>query len=279
MTNEASVVGSVLSLWRYPVKSMMGEELNATEIIEQGLLGDRAYALVDTATGKIVSAKNPKRWGQMFDFQAALAESPQKGKTLPSVKITLPDGSLVLSDDAEIDQLLSDVLGREIKLLTAAPAKPSLEEYWPVIEGLPYQDTVTDEATLSNTFFDLATVHLLTTATLDRLQELTPTSEFETRRFRPNLVIKSPNSEKSFVENDWIGHMLAIGNEVRISVPGPCPRCVMTTLAQGELLKDISILRTAVQHNQGNVGIYGTVVQGGTVRRGDTVNLIENGEL
>lgn len=273
MTNEASVVGSVLSLWRYPVKSMMGEELNATEVIEQGLLGDRAYALVDTATGKIVSAKNPKRWGQMFDFRAALAESPQKGKTLPSVKITLPNGSLVLSDNAEIDQLLSDVLDREIKLLTAAPAKPSLEEYWPVIEGLPYQDTVTDEATLSNTFFDLATVHLLTTATLDRLQELTPTSEFETRRFRPHLVIKSPNSEKSFVENDWIGHMLAIGNEVRISVTGPCPRCVMTTLAQGELLNDISILRTAVQHNQGNVGIYGTVVQGGTVRRGDTVNL------
>lgn len=272
-SSVVSLVGSVASLWRYPVKSMMGEELNATYIAQQGLLGDRAYAMVDTATGKVVSAKNPKKWGQMFDFRAALAEPPQKGKTLSSVKITLPDGSVVMSDAASVDQLLSRVLGREVKLLTAAPAKPSLEEYWPTVEGLPHQNTVTDEATLDHTFFDLATVHLLTTATLDRLQELTPTSRFETRRFRPNLVIKPTNSEKSFIENDWIGHTLAIGDEVRISITSPCPRCVMTTMAQGELPNDTSVLRTAVQHNQGNVGIYGSVVQGGTVRRGDAVRL------
>lgn len=273
MASVASVVGSVVSVWRYPVKSMMGEELNATEVAEQGLLGDRAYALIDTATGKVVSAKNPRRWGQMFDFRAALVSSPQNGKTLPEVKITLPDGSLVISDTVEVNQILSSVLGREVKLETAAPSKPSLEEYWPTVEGLPHQDTVTDEATLSNTFFDLATVHLLTTATLDHLQELTPTSRFETRRFRPNLVIKPTNSEKEFVENDWIGHTLVIGDEVRLSITGPCPRCVMTTMAQGELPNDTSILRTAVQHNQGNVGVYARVVQGGTVRREDAVRL------
>jgi uncharacterized protein YcbX len=252
---------------------MMGEELNATEVAEQGLLGDRTYALIDTATGKVVSAKNPRRWGQMFDCRAALVELPQKGKTLPSVKITLPDGSLVMSDAVEVNQILSSVLGREVKLETGAPSKPSLEEYWPTIEGLPYQDTVTDEATLSSTFFDLATVHLLTTATLDRLQELTPTSRFETRRFRPNLVIKPTTSENDFIENDWIGHTLAIGDEVRLNITGPCPRCVMTTMAQGELPNDTSILRTSVQHNQGNVGVYASVVQGGTVRRGDAVRL------
>ena len=273
MASVASVVGSVVSLWRYPVKSMMGEELNATEVAEQGILGDRAYALVDTTTGKVVSAKNPRKWGQMFEFRAALAESPQLGKMLPSVKMTLPDGSLVMSDAVEVNQILSSVLGHEVKLETAAPSKPSLEEYWPTVEGLPHQDAVTDEATLSNTFFDLATVHLLTTATLDHLQELTYTSRFETRRFRPNLVIKPTSSEKGFVENDWIGHTLAIGDEVRLNITGPCPRCVMTTMAQGELPDDTSILRTAVQHNQGNVGIYASVVQGGTVRRGDAVRL------
>ncbi len=138
---------------------------------------------------------------------------------------------------------------------------------------MPHSDTVTDEATLSNTFFNLGTVHLLTTATLDRLQELSPTSRFETRRFRPNLVIKPINSDKSFVGNDWIGYTLAIGDRVRISTTCPCPRCV-TTMAQGELLDDTSILRTAVQHNQGNVGIYGTVVQGAIVRQGDAVSLL-----
>lgn len=273
MVSIASAVGSVVSLWRYPVKSMMGEELNATEVAQQGLLGDRVYALVDTMTGKVVSAKNPRRWGKMFDCRAALAESPHQDKAIPSVKITLPDGSSVMSDAIEVNQILSHILEREVKLGTAAPSKPSLEEYWPTIEGLPHRDTVTDEATLDNTFFDLATVHLLTTATLDRLQELTPTSRFETRRFRPNIVIKPTNSDKSFIENDWIGHTLAIGDRVRISITCPCPRCVMTTMAQGELPDDTSILRTAVQHNQGNVGIYGTVVQGGIVRRGDLVRL------
>lgn len=274
MANAASLVGSVVSMWRYPVKSMMGEELNATEVAEQGLVGDRAYALVDTVTGKVVSAKNPSRWGQMFDFRAALAESPHRGQTLPSVKITLPDGSLVVSNADQVNQILSSVLGHEVKLETAAPSKPSLEEYWPSVEGLPHQDTVTDEATLSNTFFDLATVHLLTTATLDHFQGLTPTSRFETRRFRPNLVIEPTNSEKGLVENAWIGHTLEIGDEVRLAITGPCPRCVMTTMAQGELPDDTSILRTAVQHNQGNVGIYASVVQGGTVRRGDAVKLV-----
>lgn len=266
-------VGSIVSVWRYPVKSMMGEELNAAEVAEQGLLGDRVYALIDTATGKVVSAKNPSKWGQMFDFRAVLVESPQKGKTLPSLKITLPDGSLVMTDAVEVNQILSNVLGREVKLENTAPSKPNLEEYWPTVEGLPHQDTVTDEATLANTFFDLATVHLLTTATLDRLQELAPTSRFETRRFRPNLVIKPTDSKKDFVESDWIGQVLAIGDEVRLNITGPCPRCVMTTMAQGELPKDTSILRTAVQHSQGNVGVYASVVQGGMVRRGDAVKL------
>ncbi len=273
MTITASVVGSIVSLWRYPVKSMMGEELNATEITEYGLLGDRAYALVDSATGMVVSAKNPRKWGKMFDFRASLVESQQLGKKLPSVKITLPDGSLVMGEGVDVNQILSDVFGRSVKLETTAPKQPSLEEYWPTVEGLPHQDTVTDEATLSSTFFDLATVHLLTTATLDRLQELTPTSRFETRRFRPNLVIEPINCEQGFVENDWIGHTLAIGDEVRLQISGPCPRCVMTTMAQGELSNDFSILRTAVQHNSGNVGIYASVVQGGKVRRGDRVRL------
>ena len=273
MLSAPSVVGSVVSLWRYPVKSMMGEELNATNIAEQGLLGDRAYALVDSATGKIVSAKNPRRWPKLFDFRAALVEPPGTGTQIPPVQITLPDGTPIRSEAEDTNQVLSNVLGREVKLETAAPAQPSLEEYWPDMEGLPNRETVTDESTLASTFFDLATVHVLTTATIDRLQELSPSGRFETRRFRPNIVISPTAGEKEFVENEWIGHTLAIGEEVRLSITGPCPRCVMTTLPQGDLPNDPSILRTAVQHNQGHVGIYASVLRGGTIRRGDSVRV------
>jgi uncharacterized protein YcbX len=147
------------------------------------------------------------------------------------------------------------------------------EEYWPDIEGLDHWDTVTDFGLPEATFFDCALVHLLTTATLDRLRELYPQGRFEVRRFRPNIVVETANDDKDFVENAWIGQILALGDAVRLSITGPCPRCVMTTLPQGDLPRDTGILRTAAQHNRANVGVYASVVQGGKVRRGDSVRL------
>ena len=87
------------------------------------------------------------------------------------------------------------------------------------------------------------------------------------------MVIESANGGTDFVENAWIGRTLAIGDAVRLSITGPCPRCVMTTLPQGDLPRDVGILRTAAQHNQANVGVYASVVQGGKVRRGDSASL------
>jgi uncharacterized protein YcbX len=115
--------------------------------------------------------------------------------------------------------------------------------------------------------------HILTTATLDRLRDLYPQGRFEVRRFRPNIVVQPSSGEKTFVENAWIGHTLAIGDQVRLNITGPCPRCVMTTLSQGDLPRDPGILRTAAQHNQVNVGVYAAVVRGGTIRRGDPLRL------
>jgi uncharacterized protein YcbX len=264
---------TVVSLWRYPVKSMMGEDLNAADLTERGLLGDRAYALVDRSDGKVASAKNPRKWPTLFDFRAAFAAPPRPGEPLPPVRITLPNGDLVSSEQGDRDQLLSHVLGREVALTTSAPDAPSLEEYWPDIDGLAHRETVTDESTLARTFFDLAFLHLLTTATLDRLRELYPQGRFEARRFRPNIVVDLGSGERSFAENAWIGHTLAIGEDVRLRITGPCPRCVMTTLAQGDLPKDPGILRTAAQHNDVNVGVYAEVLQSGTIRRGDAVRL------
>jgi len=264
---------TVVSFWRYPVKSMMGEELNAADITERGVLGDRAYALVDRSDGKVASAKNPRKWPALFDFRAAYVHPPRPGEKLPPVRITLPNGTVVTSEQGDLDQLLSDALGRRVALETRAPETPHLEEYWPDMEGLAHREVVTDEATLAGTFFDLAVLHLLTTATIDRLRELYPQGRFEVRRFRPNIVVEIPSGEKSFVENGWVGRTITLGDEVRLRITEPCPRCVMTTLPQGDLSKDPGILRTAAQHNQVSVGVYAAVLRGGTIRRGDPVRL------
>jgi hypothetical protein len=252
---------------------MMGEELNATEVTQHGLLGDRAYALVDQITGKIASAKNPRKWPTLFDFRATFMEPPLDEERIPPVRITLPNGVVVTSDGEDVNQVLSSELGREVALQKKAPDSPSLEEYWPDIDGLANRETVTDEATLAGTFFDGAVIHLLTTATIDHLRELYPQGRFEVRRFRPNIVVALSGSERGFVESDWVGRTLAIGDTVRIKITRPCSRCVMTILPQGDLPKDSGIFRTAVQHNQANVGIYGTVLQDGTIRRGDPINV------
>src|SRR6266487_990157 len=129
-----TVLGSIVSLLRYPVKSMMGEELNAAEVTKRGLLGDRAYALVDTSEGKVASAKNPRKWPQLFDFRAALTNVPRTDAKLPPVRLTLPDGTIVNSEQPDVHQILSKVLKREVTLC-ALPDRRTVtaEEYWPDI--------------------------------------------------------------------------------------------------------------------------------------------------
>lgn len=266
-----TTAGEVLALWRYPVKSMRGEELDAVEIGARGLLGDRAYALIDAEDGRIASAKSPRKWGRLLDCRATFVEPPTPDAPSPPVQITLPDGSTVRSDDPDADRQLSEAFGRTVRLTAAAPENPVLEEYWPDIEGLPRRDTFTDEAMPPGTFFDLAMVHLLTTATLEALRRLEPASRFEPRRFRPNLLVALPGDVMGFAEDHWIGRTLTVGESVRLDVTGPCPRCVMTTLPQDDLPKDPAILRTAARHHDGNLGVYASVAGGGPVRRGDRI--------
>jgi uncharacterized protein YcbX len=286
MSDGTQLAGKVATLWRYPVKSMLGEELNAAEVTARGLLGDRAYALVDAADAKVASAKNPRKWPRLFDFRAAYVDLPRAGAPVPPVRITLPDGTEVTSEQADLDQVLARALNRDVTLETAErdrrkavessspnPWTSVVEEYWPDLEELDYRDTVTDFDLPEGTFFDSAAVHLLTTASLDRLRELYPQGRFEVRRFRPNIVIEAASGVHGFVENAWIGRTLAIGDAVRLSITGPCSRCVMTTLPQADLPRDVGILRAAARHNKANVGVYAVVVRGGSIRRGDHVTL------
>lgn len=274
MSHEAqTAAGSIVSLWRYPVKSMMGEELNAVVVTPGGVLGDRVFALLDAENGKVVSAKNPRKWPRLFEFRAAYVEPPEPGGPLPPVRITLPDGTTVTTAEERVAEAVSAALGRRVTLAAQPPDQPQLEEYWPDMAELDHQDTVTDEAMPPQTFFDAAAIHVLTTGTLDALRRSYPEGRFEVRRFRPNIVVEPASPEPGFVEDAWLGRTVRFGDEVRIRVEGPCPRCVMTTLAQGDLPRDPGVLRTAAQQHKAHVGVYAKVLQGGAIRRGDAVEL------
>jgi uncharacterized protein len=283
-TNTAT--GTVVSLWRYPVKSMMGEELNSSYITERGLVGDRTYAVLDKQTGKVASAKNPRKWGKLFDFRSMFIDSPRNdvNDILP-VRITFPDGSNILSnhhqkdDDIIIDSNLSKAFNREVTLIKASGfEKPSYEEYWPDIDGLAQREIVTDEAMPPKTFFDVAVIHILTTSTINRLRELYPEGRFEVRRFRPNIVVVESDysrEKNDFIENSWVGKKLTIGKDIVLKVTAPCTRCVMITLPQGDRPRDLGILSTVARYNQVHVGVYASVHNGGTIHRGDSIRLEE----
>jgi uncharacterized protein len=269
-----SQIGIIAAIHRYPVKSMMGEELNSTRVGSKGLLGDRVFSVADPATGKIASAKNPSKWPGLFSYRAAFI-APLNNVTLPPAQITFPDGSSVSTADEQIENKLSASLGKPVRFLAGATATGTLEEYWPDIEGLARRDVVTDEAMPPGTFFDCAAVHFLTTATIDSLRCSYLEGRFESRRFRPNFVIETLPELQGFPENQWGEKLISIGNEVKLKITGPCGRCVMTTLAQGDLPKDTGILKAAARSNQARVGVYASVLQGGDVKRGDIVS-IEN---
>jgi uncharacterized protein len=274
VNKSQTATGTVVSVWRYPVKSMLGEELDASYVTERGLVGDRAYALVDEETGKVASAKNPRKWEKLFDFRSVFIDHPQVAENIPHIRITLPDGTQVFSSqDKDIDYTLSKALGRDVRLMKANLDKPSYEEYWPDIEGLAQREKVTDEAMPPRTFFDIAVIHLLTTSTINRLRGLYPEGRFEVRRFRPNIVVESASREKDFIENSWIGKKITIGEDIVLRVMGPCTRCVMITLPQGDLPRDSGILRTVAKYNRVNVGVYASVLRSGTIHRGDLVRL------
>ena len=251
---------------------MLGEELNSAEVTERGLVGDRQFAVVDRETGKIAGAKNPRKWGNFFDFRAAYTEPPRAGSELPEVRLTLPDGSHATSEQPDLEQRLSHALGREVAFARAQSDRGRQGRGVLARHGRSRLPRHGHGLRLAGRHvLRSRRGHLLTTGTIDRLRELYPEGRFEARRFRPNIVVST--AERGFVENEWIGQTVAIGDEVRLEITGPCGRCVMTTLSQGDLPKDPGILRTAAQNNNAKVGVYAGVVAGGTIRRGDPVTV------
>jgi uncharacterized protein YcbX len=293
-------VGTIRALWRHPVKSMQGEDLDAVDLTEGGVIGDRAFALRDKKTGKVASAKHPKLWPNLLACRAAFVDATRPDGELPPVRIELADGNAVLSDAPDVDAVLSRFFGREVELAHAAQNGYTIDQYHPDEENYDpdgHRDEVVEarlgaalfnerglpSAVPERAFFDAFPLSVLTTSSLDRLGELEPQSLFDARRFRMNVIVETPAG--GFVENEWLGRTLAIGDDVRIGVAQPDARCVMPSLAQGDLPKDSHILKALVRHNMIDVagalypcaGVYAVAEATGAIRRGDHVSLVAGG--
>ncbi|MYQ99641.1 MOSC domain-containing protein [Streptomyces sp. SID6137] len=277
-------MGTVTALRRYPVKSMLGEALTAVRVDERGLAGDRMFAVLDTA-GAIGSAKHPRKWEPLLRCHGRLT-GPD------AVRVELPDGTVLSAGAAELDARLSDLLGRQVAVSDKPPEHGALERAVPGYEGgLPdvlrakaspdeTGDLITSGRVAPGTFFDYGTVHLVTTASLRRLQQSYPAGDFAPRRFRPNLVIDLPGGP-GFAEDSWPGATLRIG-EALFRVRVPTPRCVVPTLRHGELPADPGIMRTVAREHRvpvltlgplSCVGVYLDVLEPGTVRTGDPMTM------
>jgi MOSC domain-containing protein len=293
----SGIVGTVAELWRFPVKSMQGEKIERTELGGRGLAGDRAYALIDADTGKVASAKSVKHFPNLLECRAAFVEPPGPGAEPPPVRMSLPDGTSVNSDSRDVDRVLSTFFRRNVRLARAAPEDFKIDMYYPDVENLDpegHRDTFVEQKLGSaffaqvglpspvpaGAFFDLFPVSLLTTSTLGQLREHRPLTRFDQRRFRMNVIVAT--KEAGFVENEWVGRGVAIGDAARLRVALPDSRCVMTTLAQGDLPGDTDVLRTLTTHNRVQVGpgrllpcagVYAVVEAPGSIGTGDRVAL------
>lgn len=285
-------------LWQYPVKSMQGVEVDEILLGPGGVAGDRAYGFVDVETGRLASAKRPRRFGPLLDCRARFLTPPAVGGDSPPVEVIFPDGTVFRTDGddgAELTRRAAELLGREVRLVSTAPEGVALDELIPQMEGLgenALEAMATDPAdsygdrfmsipaamAAPGTMLDLAAMHVLATSTLRRMTDAHPDGNWDPRRMRPNILID--DSVEPGNEDDWLGCDVHIGEQAIVHIVGPTPRCVMTTLPQPGLPKDSDVLKTVARVNMKEMGAlgqfpcagsYAEVVTPGVVRRGDPI--------
>lgn len=302
-------VGAIEELWRYPVKSMLGQRLAEAQVDERGVPGDRRLALVDRETGKIASAKMPRLWRDLLKCLAAIddqvlarndADDSARDSAAPAtaaVRITLPGAKPLWTTDADVDERLSSYIGRSVHLTDTPPEGATLDRSIPDAVLAAGVNAEVDAALVEigsgsppGTFVDFAPLHLITTSTLDRIAELSPRGAIEPQRYRPNLVIRTTGRVASdgkfltdigFLENDWLGREVHIGRDLRIEIIAATPRCAVPTLEHGALPRDPMALRTVAAHNrippladvepEPCAGAYARVVAPGRIEPGDKV--------
>ncbi|MCE3550266.1 MOSC domain-containing protein [Pseudonocardia sp. RS11V-5] len=267
--------GTVAALYRYPVKSMLGEPVAEIAVGPLGVAGDRRFALLDEETGRVATAKHPRRWRQLLQCRSATASD--------GVRVTLPDGRSLDASDA--DEELSALLGRRVRMAGERPEGAEVERPDPVdvlAEGVDaevdYAILEIAQGTPGGAFVDHSPVHLITTATLDAIG----IGAAEAIRYRPNVVIQTPEGYPPFSENDWPGREITLG-EVRLRATLPTPRCSVPTLEHGSLGRAPEAVRPLLEHRVEVpgfgvlpcAGVYAEVLAAGTVRAGDEVRVGE----
>lgn len=269
--------GALIELWRFPVKSMKGERLQESTITKQGVLGDRAYGVLDVETGKVGTAKSVRQFPNLMACRATFVEPPALGYPMPAVRIDLPNGISTTSDANDVDTVLSGYFQREVRLVCAASDVCTYDQYDAGVDAAYEKDSAVE----TGFFVDSYPVSVLTTSTLDQFNELQPGSRFDSRRFRMNVIVKT--KQPGFVEDDWVGQGFRVGAGTRLDVIAHDSRCVMTTLPQDDLPHDPEILRAIARHNRIPVddaakrpcaGVYAKVVEPGLVRTGDLVDAV-----
>ena len=291
MTN---LVGHVRELWRFPVKSMQGEQLDRAAEVGTGfgVAGDRGWAIRVESAGEI---QGGKKISALLRCAARYVEEPAGGAT-PPVEITLPDGVSVRSDDPGVHAALSEALGVDVTLWPRQTAddvehyrrrgvidEAEMRRQFALADDEPLPDFSRIPVALMQelgefvsprgTYFDGTELHLLTTASLDSLAALAPDSRIDVRRFRPNLFVDSGDAA-GFPEEDWFGRRMRIG-ELEADVVMIMQRCVMAAHAQADLPYDRSIIRTLVRETGMNLGIGLNVVKPARVAPGDLVELLD----
>jgi hypothetical protein len=284
-------VGRVQELWRHPVKSMMGERIERAELGPNGIPGDRAWALRDEERGGIRGAK---KIPDLMRFSARYLEEPAAGPA-PAPEITLPDGAKLRASASGVSERISGALGQKVTLWPllpadaldhyrrGAPTHEDMEQEMRAVFGRTPDEPLPDFSIFPKelfefesppgTYFDAFPLLLLTDATLRRLQQLAPDSKVDVRRFRPNLVVATPDGVADFVEQGWIDKRLRVG-EAELEIALTCPRCVMITHGFADLPKDPGLMRTVVREANQNVGVYVRVARPGRIAVGDSVELL-----
>jgi uncharacterized protein YcbX len=284
------VIGKVKEIWRYPVKSMAGERMQRANVSARGIYGDRGWAIRDEKAGEI---RNARKMPALLHCTAVYLREPNADDA-PPAQITLPNGTTFRSDSAEASEKLSELLGRSVSiwplqpaserdfLKRAAPDNPDIRvemrEVFGRLENEPLPDFSTLPAQILEftspfgTFFDAFPFNVLTTASLITLASRNPTADFDSRRFRPNVLIETESDIEGLAESEWSGRTLRIG-ATRIKVEMPTVRCVIPTLDQPGVKKDPSVLRTIVRDAAQNLGAYATIATAGTIALGDQVTL------
>ena len=274
---------SVATIYRYPVKSMMGETLSEADIGEAGIPGDRSWAVRDEKRGGI---RGGKKIPQLMTLAA------QSGTAAPL--ITAADGDSASASSERINDWLSGKLNHPVTLWPLLPADqldhyrrgaPDTEDFEQELRAVfgrlpdePLPDLAGFEELLEfesppGTYFDAFPISIISQQSLNTMDQLEGESRFDVRRFRPNLLVDVPGSDHPFPEQAWVGKTLAIGS-VTLRIDTTCPRCAMTTHGFDDLPQDPQIMRKLVANSEGNLGIYASVVKVGKVATGDSVSVM-----